>query len=97
MSPVSTDYNARRRPLSPRPSYRPFLDWAKGSARPELSRGCTAKPQPFRLAVNRLFVDAADHHVVNHDVIVIAPIGRLPCFDVGLGTRFAEQKVHAAN
>ena len=33
---------------------------------------------------------AADDRVVDHGVIVVAPIARVPAFDAGLGARFAE-------
>src|SRR5882762_11929799 len=53
------------------------------------------EPPLLRFPEDHLPIDAADHRVFDHGVIVFAPIERFPAFDAGLGARFAEAKGHA--
>src|SRR6266849_3245976 len=52
------------------------------------------EPPPLRFPENHLAIDATNDRVLDHSVIVIAPIARVPAFDAGLGARFAEEEGH---
>src|SRR5712675_1125957 len=54
------------------------------------------EPPPLRFPEDHLPIDAAYDRVVDHGVIVVAPIARVPAFDAGLGARFSKEKPHAS-
>src|SRR5260370_40603295 len=75
--------------------YRPSLGWAAESAAPDLLGDLLQEPPPLRFPDDHLAIDAHNDRVVDHSVIVVAPIARVPAFDAGLGARFAEEESHA--
>src|SRR5258708_2570946 len=58
-------------------------------------RDLLQEPPPLRFPDDHLAIDATDDRVIDHGVIVVAPIARVPAFDAGLGARFAEEQGHS--
>jgi len=76
--------------------YRPSLGWAAESASPDLLGDLLQEPPPLRFPEDHLAIDTTNDRVVDHSVIVVAPIARVPAFDAGLGARFAEEQGHTS-
>src|SRR5258708_5668140 len=53
------------------------------------------EPPPLRFPEDHLAIDATNDRVIDHRVIVVAPIARVPALNAGLGARFAEEEGHA--
>ena len=64
-------------------------------ASPDLPRDALQEPPPLRFPEDHLAIDTTNDRVVDHSVIVVAPIARVPAFDAGLGARFPEEEGHA--